>query len=137
VPYLRIQLQPNLRRWPNWHLVPTMGEGHVGVVDALVGRPELLSLHKWHVAAVALPWGHASMHAGHATSSRGRGVGGSWRRSPGGGRGAGGGGEGGMRPWRVPRLDDELWSFFVFFIQDGIFMALALWRRLRWCMRER
>jgi hypothetical protein len=26
----------------------------------------------------------------------------------------------------VPRLDDALWSFFVFFSQDGIFMALAL-----------
>jgi hypothetical protein len=26
----------------------------------------------------------------------------------------------------VPRLDDTSWSFFVFFSQDGIFMALAL-----------
>jgi hypothetical protein len=25
------------------------------------------------------------------------------------------------------------WSFFVFFSQDNIFIALALWRRLRWC----
>jgi hypothetical protein len=26
----------------------------------------------------------------------------------------------------VPRLDDATWSFFVFFSQDDIFMALAL-----------
>jgi hypothetical protein len=37
----------------------------------------------------------------------------------------------------VERLVDTVWSFFVFFSQEGIFMALALWRRLRWCMWER
>jgi hypothetical protein len=30
----------------------------------------------------------------------------------------------------VPRLDDASWSFFVFFSQDGIFMALALWKEI-------
>jgi hypothetical protein len=30
----------------------------------------------------------------------------------------------------VPRLDDASWSFFVFFSQDGIFMALALWEEV-------
>jgi hypothetical protein len=34
-------------------------------------------------------------------------------------------------------LDDASWSFFVFFSQDGMFMALALWRRSQWCVRER
>jgi hypothetical protein len=37
----------------------------------------------------------------------------------------------------VEGLDDASWSFFVFFSQDGTFMALALWRGLRWCVRER
>jgi hypothetical protein len=30
----------------------------------------------------------------------------------------------------VPWLDDASWSFFVFFSQDGIFMALALWKEV-------
>jgi hypothetical protein len=37
----------------------------------------------------------------------------------------------------VERLNDASLSFFIFFSQDDIFMALALWRRLRWCVRER
>jgi hypothetical protein len=36
----------------------------------------------------------------------------------------------------MERLVDTSWSFFVFFGQDGIFMALDLWTRLRWCVRE-
>jgi hypothetical protein len=35
-----------------------------------------------------------------------------------------------MLPWRVSRLDDASWSFFVFFSQDDIFMALALWEEV-------
>jgi hypothetical protein len=31
-----------------------------------------------------------------------------------------------LRLRRGPRLDDTSWSFFVFFCQDDIFMALAL-----------
>jgi hypothetical protein len=31
----------------------------------------------------------------------------------------------------VEQLVDAAWSFFIFFSQEGIFMALALWRRLR------
>jgi hypothetical protein len=30
----------------------------------------------------------------------------------------------------MPQLDDASWSFFVFFSQDGIFMALALWEEI-------
>jgi hypothetical protein len=30
----------------------------------------------------------------------------------------------------MPWLDDVSWSFFVFFSQDGIFMALALWEEI-------
>jgi hypothetical protein len=30
----------------------------------------------------------------------------------------------------VPRLDDASWSFFVFFSQDSIFMALVLWEAI-------
>jgi hypothetical protein len=30
----------------------------------------------------------------------------------------------------VPRLNDASWSFFVFFIQHSIFMALALWEEI-------
>jgi hypothetical protein len=48
-----------------------------------------------------------------------------------------GGGDGAMRPRRAEQLVDASWSFFIFFNQDGIFMVLAIWRRLRWCMRER
>jgi hypothetical protein len=31
---------------------------------------------------------------------------------------------------RVPRLDNVSWSFFVFFSQGGICMALALWEEV-------
>jgi hypothetical protein len=41
-----------------------------------------------------------------------------------------------MWPRRAERLIDASWSFFIFFSQDDIFMALALWKRLRWCVRE-
>jgi hypothetical protein len=42
-----------------------------------------------------------------------------------------------MRLRCVERLDNALWSFLLFFSHDGIFMALAMWRRLWWCVRER
>jgi hypothetical protein len=38
--------------------VPAVGEGDVGVVDALVRRPKRLALLEAHVAAISLPrWG--------------------------------------------------------------------------------
>jgi hypothetical protein len=105
-----------------------MGEADVVVVDDLVGRPELLALLEQHVALVVLPWGrrldmrplpHIILRPrrGRKLSqecqrweSRRR----WWGRRP-------------LTLWRVPRLDEASWLFFVFFSQDGIFTALALW----------
>jgi hypothetical protein len=60
--YFRIQPQPHWWRRRNRHPgtvdVPAVGEGDVGVVDALVCRPERIALLERHVAPIALPrWG--------------------------------------------------------------------------------
>jgi hypothetical protein len=65
--YFRIQ--PRHHRWhrrnrhPDTAEVPAVGEGYVGVVDALVCRPERLALLELHVAPITLPWwGHIDGH---------------------------------------------------------------------------
>jgi hypothetical protein len=101
------------------------------VVDALVGLPERLALLLRHLPAVKFLPGTRGDDARWPHDVVLLPAGGSWRRSAAGGR------DGGLRPRRVERLVNDSWSFFVFFSQDGIFTALALWRRLRWCVRER
>jgi hypothetical protein len=87
-----------------------MGESGVGVVEALVGCPELLALLERYVPAVTLPpgarddarWPHDVV----------------------------------LRPRRVRRLDDASALFFVFFSQ-GTSSWRGLWKILWWCVRER
>jgi hypothetical protein len=42
--------------------VPAMREADIGVVDALVGRPEYLALLEQHITAVTLPRGASDGH---------------------------------------------------------------------------
>jgi hypothetical protein len=57
--HLRIQPRAHRRnRHPGKFEVPAMGKGYIGVVDALVHRPERLALLEAHIAAISLPrWG--------------------------------------------------------------------------------